>query len=302
MLEISAWNQANALRQVSVQRGLDVRDFALVTFGGSGSLLACRLLEILGLSCVVVPRDPGNLSAFGLLTVDVKVDQVQTAVQAHDRLDLERVAEVYASLEVAAAQALVREGFDPGADGRLSRTADLRYAGQAYEVPVEVPGGEVDAALAELVADRFHAAHQQLYGYSFAGRPDQRVEWVSLRVTGIGPIRRPDPAPLPLSAVQPNPAPNTEATETADETTLNATSDLGNGPTPALANVLHRSVVFEGAPVTTAIYNRALLPPGARIWGPAIIEEYGSTVPVHPGFSASVDRMGNLVVEREERE
>src|SRR4030095_5533513 len=72
ILEISAWNQANALREVTVKRGLDVRDFVLTTFGGSGSLLLCRLADILGLPAVVVPRDPGNLSAFGLLTVDVK--------------------------------------------------------------------------------------------------------------------------------------------------------------------------------------------------------------------------------------
>ena len=87
ILEISAWNQANALRQVTVQRGLDVRDFALTTFGGSGSLLLCRLIDIVGVPVGVVPRDPGNLSAFGLLTVDVKVDHVQTHVARHVHLE-----------------------------------------------------------------------------------------------------------------------------------------------------------------------------------------------------------------------
>ena len=80
VLEISAWNQANALRQVTVKRGLDVRDFTLTTFGGSGSLLLCRLMDILGIPTVLVPPDPGNVSAFGLLTVDVKNDYVQTHV------------------------------------------------------------------------------------------------------------------------------------------------------------------------------------------------------------------------------
>ena len=74
MLEISAWNQANALRRITTRRGLDVRDFPLVTFGGSGSLLACRLMDILGIGSVLVPPNPGNVSAFGLLTVDVRVD------------------------------------------------------------------------------------------------------------------------------------------------------------------------------------------------------------------------------------
>ena len=87
ILEISAWNQANALRQITVKRGLDVRDFHLVTFGGSGSLLACRLVDILGLRGVVVPLNPGNLSAYGLLTVDVRNDYVRTAVTRQSRLD-----------------------------------------------------------------------------------------------------------------------------------------------------------------------------------------------------------------------
>ena len=88
ILEISAWNQANALRQVTVKRGLDVRDFTMATFGGSGSLLLCRLVDVLGLAGVLVPRDPGNVSAFGLLTVDVRNDYVRTAVSRHTDLDV----------------------------------------------------------------------------------------------------------------------------------------------------------------------------------------------------------------------
>ena len=89
ILEISAWNQANALRQVTVAKGLDVRDFTLTTFGGSGSLLACRLMDILNLPRTLVPPNPGNVSAFGLLTVDVRNDYVQTVVAKHADLDLD---------------------------------------------------------------------------------------------------------------------------------------------------------------------------------------------------------------------
>src|SRR5207342_998628 len=106
ILEISAWNQANALRQVTVKRGLDVRDFTLATFGGSGSLLACRLVDVLGLAGVVVPPEPGNVSAFGLLTVDVRTDHVRTDIQPHDRLDLARVAAGFEALEAEAEAAL----------------------------------------------------------------------------------------------------------------------------------------------------------------------------------------------------
>ena len=91
VLEISAWNQANAIRQVTVKRGLDVRDFDLCAFGGSGPLGACRLIDILSLRAVFVPRDPGNLSAFGLLATDLRTDHVQTLVRRHDQLDADEL-------------------------------------------------------------------------------------------------------------------------------------------------------------------------------------------------------------------
>src|ERR1700752_4072079 len=126
ILEISAWNQANALRQVTVKRGLDVRDFTLTTFGGSGSLLLCRLVDVLGLPAVLVPPNPGNVSAVGLLTVDVKNDYVQTHVSMHDRLDVGDVQAAYDALAGQAAAALTKEGFADEAHV-FQRTADVRY-------------------------------------------------------------------------------------------------------------------------------------------------------------------------------
>jgi N-methylhydantoinase A len=259
ILEISAWNQANALRQITVKRGLDVRDFVLTTFGGSGSLLLCRLMDILDLPAVVVPRDPGNLSAFGLLTVDVKNDYVQTYVARHAVLDRALVARHYAALTSAAAGALRAEGF-ADAEHRFVRTADLRYYGQAFEVRVPVSDGP-DAAVAA-----FHDAHEKLYGYCFRDRPEQQVEWVNLRVTGIGPIRRPvlRAAPAPSRAAAPG----------------------------------SRPVFFDEELLATPILQRPALAPGDVVAGPAVIEEYGSTVPLHPGFTASVDPLGNLVISR----
>ena len=261
ILEISAWNQANALRQITVKRGLDVRDFALVTFGGSGSLLACRLVDILGLRAVVVPRNPGNLSAFGLLTVDVKNDYVQTYVSRHANLDVDAVRAHFDELTRRAAEALDAEGF-PRDRHVYVRSADLRYYGQAFEVRVPV-GDDLDP---DAVVEAFHDAHERLYGYCFRDKPEQQVEWVNLRVTGVGPIRRPT---LPV---------------------------LEDGPA---ATPTYRSVCFGGEEyVETAIYWRDDLRPGAVIQGPAVIEEYGATVPLHPGFTATVDRFGNLVVTR----
>ncbi|HEY7816014.1 MAG TPA: hydantoinase/oxoprolinase family protein, partial [Nakamurella sp.] len=111
ILEVSAWNQANALRQVTVRRGLDVRDFTLATFGGSGSLLLCRLMDILAINQALVPINPASLSAFGLLTVDVKNDYVRTAVVRHSQLDVTALAELFDVLQAQAAAALDREGF-----------------------------------------------------------------------------------------------------------------------------------------------------------------------------------------------
>ena len=278
ILEVSAWNQANAVRQITVQRGLDVRDFTLVTFGGSGSLLVCPLIEILGVRGVLVPGNPGNVSAFGLLTVDVRADYVRTRVARQSELDYPAMEATYAGLAAQARDALTAQGFAPG-EHRLLRTADLRYFGQAFEVRVPVAADPVGPAQAEAAAAAFHAAHRALYGYDFRGNPRQQVEWVNLRVTGIGPIQRPRIATVA--------ARNGGA--------------AGEGPAEghtARAVTGRRPVVFgRGAgPADAAIYWRPSLAAGDEVAGPAIIEEYGATVPVHPGFVARVDCFGNLLV------
>jgi len=275
VLEISAWNQANALRQVTVKRGLDVRDFTLTTFGGSGSLLLCRLVDVLGVPTVLVPPNPGNVSAFGLLTVDVKNDYVQTHVSLADHLEPDAVATMYDDLTARAAAALDTEGF-AAAQHSFVRTADLRYFGQAFEVRVPVPEGPdgmVDAGVLAAVADRFHAEHRALYGYDFAGDPTQQVEWVNLRVSGIGPIQRPEITRVPVVEPVETPAPDGR-----------------------------RPVCFDAAEgyVDTPLHQRSHLSPGTSLAGPVIIEEFGSTVPIHPGFEVRVDEFLNLIVTRSE--
>ena len=271
ILEISAWNQANALRQVSVKRGLDVRDFMLTTFGGSGSLLACRLVDILDLAGVVVPPNPGNVSAFGLLTVDVKNDYVQTHVTKESALDHAAVQTIFDDLSERGRRALDKEGFAADTH-RFVRTVDVRYVGQAFEVRVPAPDGIVDEAYAAKVADRFHTEHKQLYGYDFRGDPTQQVEWVNLRVTGIGPITRPE-----IQRVA-----------------------AGEGSIDR-AVTGQREVCFdaEAGYVATNLYDRAKLGAGDEFSGPAIVEEFGSTIPVHPGFAVRVDDFGNLVIRKE---
>ncbi|MFG1942966.1 hydantoinase/oxoprolinase family protein [Nonomuraea sp. NPDC048826] len=261
ILEISAFNQSNAIRQLTVKRGLDVRDFPLVTFGGSGPLLACRLIDILGLPAVIVPPEPGNVSAFGLLTVDVKNDYVRTYVTRD--LALSKAAQIFGELEGQAAEELEREGFD---EPVFARSADLRYYGQAYEVRVPAPAGPLDEEWRQEVTGRFHDAHEKLYGYAYRDDPRHAVEWVNLRVSGIGPITRP--------VIRRDPYPKTEPVEAS------------------------RRVIFE-EPHDTPIIQRAALEAGAVIHGPAVIEEYGSTIPLHPGFTATVDEYGNVEIRRD---
>jgi N-methylhydantoinase A len=267
IVEIWTWNQANAIRQATVRRGIDVRDLALCAFGGSGPLEAARLLDILDLSAAVVPPDPGNLCAFGLLTVDVRIDDVRTFVAAHAQLDLAGLASLFAELEGEAAAALAAEGFGPG-EHRFVRSADLRYDGQAFEVRVDVPGGQVDAGLAAAVLDRFHTEHERLYGYCYRDRPQHGVEWVNVRLTGVGPLDAAAVAPI----------------------------RSGSGtvrPTGA------RPVFFAGSWHDTPVLWRADLGAGDEVRGPAVIEEYGSTLPVPPGVRVVVDRLGALVARRE---
>ena len=274
ILEIAAWNQANAIQQVSVKRGLDPRDYTLVAFGGSGPLLAGRLVDLLHLQAALIPLSPGNVSAFGLLTVDLKNDYVQTFVQRHDRLDHAMVNTYLARLEALARAALAAEGF-AAHEMRIERSADLRYFGQAWEVAVELPPGVIDERSAAVAADRFHDAHEQRYGYSYrrpadrgtAGR--QRMEWVNLRVTGIGPIARPRLRELPP----------------------------GDGR-PARALSGRRPVVFSERTVECSVYERTRLAPGDSVSGPVIIEEFGATTVVYPGQRVATDRFGNLILTR----
>ena len=263
VLEIAAWNQANAIRQVTVRKGLDVRDFALCAFGGSGPLQACRLVNLLGLEAAIVPPDPGNLSAYGLLVVDLRHDEVQTIGQSHGELSTQKLRETFSELEERAATALATQGYAK-ADQRLVRWADLRYEGQAFEVQTSAPSGPIDESFIPQVLANFHDEHERLYGYCYRDRPDAVVEWVNLRATSFGPIERPDP--------------ETIATGTGAEATG------------------QRQVYFDGWH-DVPIFDRSTLGKGDTIQGPAIIEEFGSTTPLAPNFEVTVDALANLVIK-----
>jgi N-methylhydantoinase A len=263
IIEIANWNQANCIRQMTIQKGIDPRRFALLSFGGAGPAQSPAVMRLLGMKCCLVPFNPGNLSAFGLLAVDWRTDHITTRVTHEDAIRAGTLAEIYARLEREAVDALARDGIDPSRC-RTVREADLRYVGQSMEVRVAAPGGPVDDEFVARLLASFHAAHRKSFGYDYAGK--QKVELVNFCVSGFGAIERPE---LPKLARQ-------------------------GGATPARRGA--RPVFFDGRWVDTPIYDRAVLPAGHRLDGPAVIEEFGSTTVVWPGQWLEVDPHGILLV------
>jgi N-methylhydantoinase A len=265
IIEIANWNQTNRIRQMTIQRGIDPRDFALLSFGGSGPAQSPAVMELLGMKACLVPPNPGNLSAFGLLAVDWRTDHIVTRVFHQDAIDLATVADLYAGLEREATETLERNGIEASRI-RLVREADVRYVGQSMEVRVPAPAGPVDRQFVEALIGAFHATHLRTFGYNYAG--EQKVEIVNLCVSGFGLIERPQLPKLQVNA--------------------------GLKPQPAG----RRPVFFGGAFHDTPIFNRSTLPPDFRLEGPAVIEEFGSTTVVFPGQRLVVDPHGVLIIRR----
>jgi N-methylhydantoinase A len=261
IVEIANWNQTHSIRQITIQRGIDPRDFALLSFGGAGPAQSAAVMDLLGMKACIVPPNPGNLSAFGLLAVDWRTDHMITKVMREDALELGTVAALYADLEEQAHQTLERNAIDPSRI-RLLRQADIRYVGQSMEVRVQAPGGRIDDAFLADTIGAFHAAHLRTFGYNYAGQ--QQIEIVNVCVSGFGMIERPSIPALPAKAAA------------KPKTT--------------------RAVYFNQAFVETAIFERAALGPGGRIDGPAIVEEFGSTTVVFPGQCLDVDAYGILII------
>jgi len=269
IIEIANWNQANAIRQMTIQRGIDPRGFALLAFGGAGPAQSPAVMDLLGMKACIVPPNPGNLSAFGLLAVDWRTDHIVTKVMHEDAIDLETVVSLYASLEKEAVETLERDGIDPERI-RVVREADIRYAGQSMEVRVAAPTGAIDGTFLSGLIGAFHAAHLRTFGYNYAGQ--QKIELVNFCVSGFGLIERPA---MPKVA-QPD----------------------GATPTPKSVAPVYFNDAFRDTPA----FDRATLPPGFQLDGPAIVEEFGSTTVVFPGQTLDVDPHGILVIRPASRQ
>jgi N-methylhydantoinase A len=262
IIEIANWDQANAIRQMTIQRGIDPAGFALLSFGGSGPAQSAAVMELMGMKTTIVPPNPGNLSAFGLLAVDWRTDHIVTKVMHEDSIDKATLASIYAGLEREAAATLEKDGILPEKIA-LVREADIRYAGQSMEVRVPAPAGDIGAPFISGLTDAFHAAHKKTFGYNYAGQ--QKVELVNFCVSAIGLIDRPRIAEIKTSGAAPKPA--------------------------------SRAVYFDGQFRDTPVFARDSLGAGFQLEGPAIIEEFGSTSVVFPGQHLTVDPHGILIVK-----
>ena len=248
IVRVADAEMARALRVISVERGLDPRDFALLAFGGAGGMHACTLAEELGMSTVLIPRAGGVLSALGLAISDVRRDYVFPYLKGLVEVEAEDVRRSFGEMEVAATEHL--EGPEH------ARRADLRYAGQSFELTVEAeePFGELE--------ERFHAAHEQRYGYRM---DDEAVELVNLRLISTVPVDKP------------------ELVEPAPE------GDAGSG---------RREANFGGEWIEVPVLDRERMGQGSEVEGPAIVEFKESTCAVSPGWRGTVDNVGTLVLEK----
>lgn len=261
IIRVAGINMSNAVRLVSIARGYDPREFALIAFGGLGPLYASIVARELAIPKVIIPRWPGATSAYGTLLVDVRHDMMKTYITT---LTQDAVAneleENYNELEEKMTDLLREEGFT---DDKIiiTREADMRYLGQwrSLTLPIARPlPRHLDSLL-----ETFHNTHQREYGYMDRS---QMVEVYSLRVIGMGMVSK-----IVL--------PEKEGDGSEKE---------------ALKG--RRKVYIDGGYIDLAVYEREKLPPGSFIEGPAIIEQFDSTTLVKQGDVLEVDRYGNLLI------
>jgi N-methylhydantoinase A len=261
VIRIANANMIHLLKLVSVRRGRDPREFAIVAFGGGGSMHACALAAELRVPRVIVPPSPGHFSAWGMLASDLRHDAVQTHFARADALEADELAALWRGLEERLLGTFADEGLGPE-QVTFVRSADMRYAGQEHTVNVPLSegtnggGGDVDR--------RFHELHDQLYTFRLASP----IEFVNFRLTGFGAVRKPELARISANGVA--------------QAALKGTRDVD---------------FDELGRQESRIYERSRLGAGIELEGPAVIEEPAASTVVFPGQRLRVDEYGNLIVE-----
>lgn len=263
VIRLANANMVNALKLVSVHRGYDPRDFILVAFGGAGAMHATALAVELHISRVLIPVNPAVFSAWGMLMTDLRHDLIWTSVMRTDALARDGLDRIWGTLQGEATGYFDRQGVTRA---RLAfhRYADMRYAGQEHTVKVPVPAGAMDRAAVGEIEKRFHGLHEQHYTF----RLSSPIEFVNFHLTTFGTVDKPK-----------------------------VRRRRGGGTARAAAKG-KREVDFDAhGRLEARLYERSALGPGAKVKGPAIIEEPAATTVLFPGQRAEADRFGNLIIE-----
>jgi N-methylhydantoinase A len=261
VLEICTTNMYGAIREVSVERGENPENMALIAFGGAGALHAIPIADRLSMPRVVIPRDAGNFSAFGMLVSDRRYDYVRSYIRALPRADLETIRGHLDSMAAEGRERLAKEGFE-GDDVQIIHKVGMRYQGQIYEEELNLEN--TDFTIDDLGA-MFGDLYERVYDFR---REPEASEIVNLRVVATG---------------------------------LTGTPTIargGDGDSLEAAEKERREVYFDGDHVECPVYDRVKLPIGTKLDRPAVIEEYDSTALLFPGWSAEVDDFENLIFTR----
>jgi N-methylhydantoinase A len=259
IIDVADENMANAIRVISVERGLDPREFALVSFGGAGPLHTGGIAEKIGMSRIIVPLYPGLCSAFGAVIADFQVDRILSQHFRSNRVEAAEVERLFCTMVKSALAELREEGFR--GTPILLRSISMRYAGQNYEHDVPLAGA-ITAKTLQNLCDTFHKLHGQFYGYSISR---EVVELIRFSVTAVGASTVPR-----LKEIK-----------------------KGNVAAPQPK----RPVYFRNKGyVLCPVHNRGVLLAGRQLKGPAVIEEQDSTILLHPGNSLRVDSKGVITI------
>ena len=260
ILDTVAENMADAIRLMTVERGLDHRTFGLTAFGGAGSLHASDVAARLDMEHVVVPPHPGLCSALGTLLTNQRVDRARTVLHRSDRIDLSLLTDQLREISNAARNDLDREGHEGEAE--IRGLLNMRYLGQAFGEVIPLTKIDIDQTVFDQVIEDLHIRHEELYGYSMR---DKVVEITEVRVIALG--------------------------EEAAEALL--TAPVGGDEDKHAT----RPVYFSGKGfLETAVYRRLCLTAGSRIKGPALIEEMDSTTLIHPDDEVVIQADGTLLL------
>lgn len=265
IIDIVNENMFGALRVVTVERGFDPRDFALLAFGGAGPLHANALSALTGSFPVIVPPDPGVLSALGFVASNYKNELARTFIHLLQEVGVADVAGHLRNLGDEGTAWLTREGVGPEQQ-ELQYCIDVRYFRQGFELPIRVDLADLESRGLSSISDAFHTLHERLYHF----RLNVPVEAVNLRCVAVGHV----------------PPPSFKA------------GDL-DGPDARHARADQQPAYFGGGFQDTNVYRRAKLRPGNRVAGPAVITQYDSTTLVLPGFAGTVDAYGNILIAPE---